>query len=39
MGLEQNLTDLTTAMNSLSINKVIGIGGDGGNAVNHMFRQ
>ena len=39
MGLEQNLTDLTTAMNSLSIIKVIGVGGGGGNAVNHMFRQ
>ncbi|HQB68517.1 MAG TPA: cell division protein FtsZ [Paludibacteraceae bacterium] len=39
MGLEQNLTDLTTAMNSLSIIKVIGVGGGGGNAVNHMFRK
>ena len=35
MGLEQNLTDLTTAMNSLSIIKVIGVGGGGGNILPH----
>ena len=39
MGLEHNLTDLPTAIHNLSIIKVIGVGGGGGNAVNHMFLQ
>lgn len=39
MGFEESLTDFSAALNDLSIIKVIGVGGGGGNAVNHMFRQ
>ncbi len=42
MGLEENLigTDLSSVLsNGTSIIKVIGVGGGGGNAVNHMFNQ